>query len=104
MTSSLCSETEINFFNDVKSLLLEKYPDLKDKFGIWKAHQHFELNEDEVFHETSNEKTKESTLRIIKKSELPKQAFASTWYITENGPIVATWCCDDSPNHDTLAH
>lgn len=78
-------------------LLVEKYPELYEKFGIWRAHQHFVLNEDEVFHETSNEETKESVLRIIKKSELPKTAFASAWHITNQGPVVATWCCDDSP-------
>jgi hypothetical protein len=52
------------------------------------------LNEREVFHETSNFITKESTLRIIKKKDLPENAFATTWKLTEFGPVQQTWCCD----------
>lgn len=98
MTAELLTQLDINFFNDVSCLLRDKYPALKEKFGIWKAHQHFDLAEDEVFHETSDATTKESVLRIIKKSELPEGAFASAWHMTEQGPVVATWCCDHSPS------
>jgi hypothetical protein len=51
--------------------------------------------EDEIFHETSNIDTQESTLKIVKKKDLPEKAFASTWKLAASGPIVATWCCDD---------
>ena len=88
------TERDEAFFNDVFSLIQSKYPGMTDKFGIWRVHEHFEINEDEVFHETSNPKTKESTLKIIKKSELPKGAFASSWKFTQAGPLEATWCCD----------
>lgn len=73
------------------------YPEMTDKFGIWRVHQHFDLKEGEVFHETSNPHTRESVLKIIKQSELPQNAYATTWKLTSNGPIVAEWCCDDSP-------
>lgn len=94
------TQKDLEFFQEVSTLIYAKYPEMKDKFGIWRIHQHFELEQDEVFHETSNPKTRESTLRIIKKNELPLGAFASTWRLTPQGPAIATWCCDDSPvNH-----
>lgn len=70
---------------------------MKERFGMWRVHQHFELKKDEVFHETSDPSKKESTLRIINKKDLPKNSFASTWRLASEGPIVATWCCDDAP-------
>ena len=97
MTTSCLNERDLDFFQDVYSLMKNKYPELSEKFGIWRAHQHFEIREDEVFHEISNAETKESTLRVIKKQDLPEHAFASTWKLGDSGPIVATWCCDDRP-------
>jgi len=64
---------------------------------VWRVHEHFEPQQDEIFHETSNDETRQSTLNLINKSALPSSAFASTWKLTENGPIVANWCCDDAP-------
>lgn len=91
------NERDVQFFNDVHNLMKNKYPELVEKFGIWRSHQHFDLKEDEVFHETSDSNTRESTLRIIKKKDLPQGAFASAWNLSELGPIAATWCCDDRP-------
>jgi hypothetical protein len=97
MSALALSERDIEFFQEVYGLMKSKYPEMEDKFGIWRSHQHFELKENELFHETSNAKTKESTLKIIKKKDLPENAFASTWKLTKSGPVVATWCCDDKP-------
>lgn len=97
MSALALSDRDIEFFQEVYGLMKHKYPEMEDKFGIWRAHQHFELQEDEIFHETSNPKTKESNLKIIKKKDLPKKAFTSTWKLTQSGPVVATWCCDDKP-------
>jgi hypothetical protein len=94
---SSLSDRDTEFFQEVYSLMKNKYPEMEDKFGIWRSHQHFDLKEDEVLHETSNLATQESTLRIIKKKDLPEKAFASTWTLTKSGPVVATWCCDDKP-------
>jgi len=95
MTTMTLNESDLNFFQDVYNLMITKYPEVKNKFGIWRTHQHFELNQDEIFHETSNMEKKESILKIIKKEDLPENAFASTWKLTEIGPVVTTWCCDD---------
>lgn len=70
---------------------------MEERFGMWRMHQHFDLKEDEIFHETSDPNTKESVLQIIKKKDLPKGAFASTWKLTDSGPVAATWCCDIRP-------
>ena len=83
--------------NEVPTFMDAKFPGMREKFGLWRVHQHFELKDDEVFHEVSNAKTQESTLRIIKKAELPANAFVSAWELTSEGPLAATWCCDDSP-------
>lgn len=97
MTVLSLTENELEFFNEVSVLMNEKYPEMREKFGLWRKHQHFELKKDEVFHETSNSVTKESTLRIINKKDLPVNAFVSTWTLSDHGPLAATWCCDDSP-------
>lgn len=97
MSTLSLNERDTQFFKEIYSLIKNKYPEMVEKFGIWRAHQHFDLKEDEVFHETSDLDTKESVLRIIKKKDLPQGAFASTWKLTESGPVVATWCCDDRP-------
>jgi hypothetical protein len=78
------------------ALMETSYPEMAERFGIWRVHNHFEMGEDEVLHETSDPKTKESTLRIIPKANLPQGAFASTWRLTAHGPVVAAWCCDHS--------
>ncbi|MBS0621587.1 MAG: hypothetical protein JSR80_01330 [Verrucomicrobia bacterium] len=95
MATLSLSERETQFFQDLYLLMQSKYPEMSEKFGVWRAHQHFKLGEGEVFHETSNRETKESVLKIIKKTDLPTQAFASTWTLSASGPVVATWCCDD---------
>jgi len=97
MSALALNERDSEFFKDVYVLMKNKYPEMAEKFGIWRNHKHFELNDNEVFHETSNSETKESTLRIINKKDLPKEAFASTWKLTDSGPVVATWCCDHKP-------
>lgn len=97
MSDKELTKRDIEFFDEVTTLINTKYPDMKNKFGLWRDHQHFAISADEVFHETSDSMTKESTLRIIKKSDLPEGSFASTWRLTNNGPVVAAWCCDDSP-------
>lgn len=95
MTAQSLSERDTQFFAEVYHLIKDKYPEMEEKFGLWRIHQHFDLKEDEVFHETSDPYSRESILRIIKGNDLPQQAFASTWKLTESGPVVATWCCED---------
>lgn len=92
------TEKDLEFFNAVYSLMINSFPEMAEKFGIWRIHEHFEPGQDEVFHETSDSQTRESTLKLIKKTALPPSAFASTWKLTKSGPIVANWCCDDSPS------
>ncbi len=94
MSALALNERDTEFFQEVYTLMKNKYPDMEDRFGIWRVHQHFELKENELFHETSNPETKESILKIIKTKDLPEKAFASSWRLTESGPVVATWCCD----------
>jgi len=95
MTSENLNENDIKFFEDVYELMKNKYPGMEDRFGMWRLHQHFELNDDELFHETTNLDTKESTLRIINKKDLPNSAIPTTWQLTAAGPTIQTWCCDD---------
>jgi hypothetical protein len=101
MTATALPKRDQDFFEAVHGLLDTSFPELKKKYGIWRIHRHFELGEGEVFHETSNAQTKESTLCILKKDQLPKGAFASTWSLTAKGPVVGTWCCDDAQPHPT---
>lgn len=97
MATAALIERDLDFFQEVKALMDKKFPEMKEKFGIWRIHQHFELDSNEVFHETSNTLTRESTLRIINKQNLPENAFVSSWCLTDSGPLAATWCCDDAP-------
>lgn len=88
------SQNDLDFFAAVYELMDSQFPEMKEKFGIWKIHQHFEAQDNEVFFETSNPETQESTLRIIDKNDLPAEAHATTWKMTGTGPIVMEWCCD----------
>lgn len=97
MTLSTLNQRDHEFFAAISALIQNSFPEMAEKFGIWKVHQHFEIGEDEIFHETSNTSNRESTLRIIKKNELPEGAFPSTWKFENNKLVAATWCCDDSP-------
>lgn len=97
MTTAGLDAREQELFNEIFHLMNTKFTDLKEKFGIWRIHNHFDINEDEVFHETSDPVTRESTLRIIKRKDLPQNAFASSWQLTDKGAVAALWCCDDAP-------
>lgn len=97
MASATLPKRDQAFFEAVYELLDKSFPELKEKYGIWRVHNHFPIKESELFHETSNPDTRESTLRIIKKDELPSEAFASAWKLSHQGPLVATWCCDSHP-------
>lgn len=94
MIAHALSERDTQFFGEVYELMKNKYPEMEEKFGIWRVHQHFELGADEVFHETSNEETKESVLKIVKKNDLPKNAFVSSWKLSQGRPTPQQWCCD----------
>lgn len=88
-------EKDTQFFKDVHDLMKSKYPEMIEKYGIWRVHHHFPLDSDEALYETSNANTKESTLRIIKKRELPQNSIISTWKFDEGGSSPSSWCCDD---------
>jgi hypothetical protein len=94
MSATCLDEPEAEFFQAVHALMRNKFPDMEEKFGMWRAHQHFETKADEVLHETSDARTRESTLRIIKKNDLPAGAFVSTWKLSPSGGIPQTYCCD----------
>lgn len=93
----MLQQTEIDFFKDVKQLIDSKYPGMEEKFGLWKVHHHFDMEENEVLHETSDPATRESTLRIVKRENLPEHSFATSWKLTTQGPVVCSWCCDWQP-------
>jgi len=93
MSANVTTRDE-EFFNAVYSLMTKSFPDMIERFGIWRIHEHFQIDADETFHEISNHETKESTLRIVKKEELPESAVATSWRLSADGHAVATWCCD----------
>jgi len=64
----LSTKRDLEFIQEVSLLMSKKFPEMREKFGIWRVHQHFDLAEDEVFHETSDPITRQSTLKIIKKN------------------------------------
>ncbi|MFZ4099494.1 MAG: hypothetical protein ACOYKZ_04110 [Chlamydiia bacterium] len=82
------------FFQAMEELFRTQFPDLIDRFGIWRVHHHFELTSHEVLHETTDLQARTSTLAIIPAEELPKTSVPSTWCLTEDGLNVVTWCCD----------
>lgn len=88
------SQREQAFFQDF-SALLKKHADMDGKFSLWRVHQHHSLEDDEILHETSDLEQRTSTVRAIKKTELPEAAFASQWLIKADGSVeAAVWCCD----------
>ena len=70
MSLNSTTELENEFFSAVFALMQTSYPEMAEQFGIWRVHNHFEIDEDEIFHETSNAETKESTLRSFQKNRL----------------------------------
>jgi hypothetical protein len=88
------SSQEQAFFQAYANLL-KKYRHMNGKFGLWRVHQHHTIGDDELLHEVSDPVKRTSTIRVIKKNNLPDTAFASQWLIKANGTIKATvWCCD----------
>lgn len=77
------------------SHLLQEYDDMDGKFSLWKVHKHFTLQDNEVLHETSDTYKRESTVRVIDKSDLPQNAFVSQWLVSKDGSYIqSSWCCD----------
>jgi hypothetical protein len=70
----------------------EKYPEMKEKFGMWRAHQHFDIQDNECFVETTDKTTKESTLKIAKKTELTGEVMGTRWVLTAEGPVAKQYC------------
>jgi len=95
--TSQLSVKEENMFSEI-SQIMDKYPAaIQRKYGLWRVHHHFDMAPNELLHETSSHETKESTLKVIKKEDLPSGAFATTWSLSDKGkPQPVSWCCDYS--------
>jgi len=84
---------ESEFFGAYMKLLSE-YQDMDGRFGLWRIHKHFDINDDEVLHETSDAGNRVSTVNVIKKQDLPNHAFVSQWIVSSSGTKPGSWCCD----------
>lgn len=77
--------------------LVSKFPELKGQFGLARLHNHFELADDEVLHETSDMSNGYSVTKKVKLNQLPDSALPAV-LDDGNGDInavtVRQWCCD----------
>ena len=87
---------EMTFLKDY-IVLVKKYPELKGKFGLSRLHDHFDLEDNEVLHETTDELTQVSVTRKIHRDELPNDAVPAL-FDDGGGNLmsvgVRNWCCD----------
>lgn len=68
---------------------------MREKFGLWKIHNHFNITDEQVFHESTNNEKQISVLNIINKKDLPENAYPTNWSLSKDllhKPLQ--WCCD----------
>ncbi|EGQ7973434.1 hypothetical protein I7Z51_002356 [Vibrio parahaemolyticus] len=96
-TLEMMSKEQYALFREI-AFVLNKYPKLKDKFGIYLVHEHFECQNEEVLYEKSDVDKRVSLTQPITQSLLPEGAFPSQWKISLQGDElnakVDKWCCD----------
>ena len=91
------NRTEIKMLKEV-SLILKKYNKDK-KFGIQLLHSHFNIDADEILHETNNKVKRQLLTKAIKKNKLPKGSYATSWSLDVKGmPCPLLFCCDGTDN------
>lgn len=77
--------------------LVKKFPELKGSFGLARTHQHFDVADSEVLHETTDPVTRVSKTQVINKNFLPETAVPAI-FNDGGGDIFkvqpTTWCCD----------
>lgn len=87
---------EFAFFKEYAALV-KKFPELKGSFGLARTHQHFEVADHEVLHETTDPVTRISKTEVIRKENLPETAIPAI-FDDGGGDIFSvqprTWCCD----------
>ena len=94
MSSCALSDRDQAFFSAFQALITAQFPDLSERFGLWRVHQHFPQHEDQVLYETSNDESQTSCLRLIPSNALPDHAIPSTWMVSHSQLRVCSYCCD----------
>jgi hypothetical protein len=94
MTTFSLTDRDQELFQAFEHLVSSQFPDLQERFGLWRVHHHFDVSANEVFYETSNDQSRTSTLQIVPVSELPAKAIPSCWSLKNGSLQVASWCCD----------
>lgn len=86
--------TEQQMFSDIAAVMAN-YGDCVGKFGLFRVHSHFPVNDGEVLHETSDREARVSTVRPIPATERPETSVPSQWVFSGGKPEVSLWCCRD---------
>ena len=93
-TQNGLSLKEEQMFSEVAQVL-DKYNGQTREFGLHLEHSHFEVNEEEVMHETNDKLGRNSILRPVPKNKLPERAYPTAWSVDKTGvAAISTWCCD----------
>lgn len=92
--SNPLSEAEKAMFREVAAVMARH--NTTRKFSLALTHQHFDLRDGEVLHETTDVDTRVSTVRPVPKSEMPEGSFPTQWNVcTEAAGDPTQYCCTD---------
>lgn len=90
------NEVEMQFFKAYINLV-NKYPHLKGQFGLARLYDHFDMQDGEALHETTDYSQGTSTVKKTSLDSLPIDALPAViddGYGDLMNSEVRTWCCD----------
>lgn len=71
------NERDFEVLNEIKSILVKH--NYTDRFGVTLIHKHFDLAEDEVLMETTDEEARVSIINVQKSSGTEMNTIETTW-------------------------
>lgn len=63
-----------------------------DRFGVALLHSHFELREDEIMLEFTDEENRTLTSTVVDRANAPEGSVGTVWMLRDGPPATMAWC------------
>lgn len=90
------STDERRFFQKIADVIAEN-PEIGAKFGLFRVHTHFLINDNEILYETTDFAQRVSTIRPISKENLNHHIEPTQWVISKSGSVEVFQACCGAP-------